>query len=193
MVLQMRPHFIYNTMTSIYYLCGQDAAKAQKVILDFSSYLRKNFTALTQEETIPFSDELEHTRAYLAVEEVRFEGMLFVEFDTPHTRFRIPPLTLQPIVENSVKHGVDPELNPLHIRITTRECDGGSEIVVEDSGPGFVPAEDGRTDARTKHTPADSAAHVALANIRERLALQGGSMEITASDSGGTRVRILLI
>ncbi|MBR1770512.1 MAG: histidine kinase [Lachnospiraceae bacterium] len=73
-VLQMRPHFIYNTMMSIYYLCKQDADKAQAVILDFNSYLRRNFTAIAKEGTIPFSEELEHTRAYLAVEQVRFEG-----------------------------------------------------------------------------------------------------------------------
>ena len=100
MLLQMRPHFIYNTMMSIYYLCKQDSDRAQQVILDFTTYLRKNFTAMAREETISFSEEMEHTRAYLAVEQVRFEGDLFVTFDTPHTSFMIPPLTLQPIVEN---------------------------------------------------------------------------------------------
>ena len=105
MVLQMRPHFIFNTMMSIYYLCAQDSKKAQQVTLDFTSYLRKNFSAIASENTIPFANELEHTRAYLAVEQVQFEDGLFVEYDTPHTRFRVPPLTLQPIVENAVKHG----------------------------------------------------------------------------------------
>ena len=57
-VLQMRPHFIYNTMMSIYYLCKQDSDKAQQVTLDFTSYLRKNFTAIASEDTIPFRDEL---------------------------------------------------------------------------------------------------------------------------------------
>ena len=120
-VLQMRPHFIYNTMTSIYYLIEQDAPKAQQVTLDFTDYLRKNFTAIAKEGTIPFTEEVEHTRAYLAVEQVRFEGKLFVAFDTPYTSFRLPPLTLQPIVENAVKHGVDPDLDPLTIHIQTRE------------------------------------------------------------------------
>ena len=62
MVLQMRPHFIYNTMMSIYYLCKQDADKAQQVTLDFTTYLRRNFTAIASENTVPFKDELEHTR-----------------------------------------------------------------------------------------------------------------------------------
>ena len=84
MVLQMRPHFIYNAMMSIYYLCAQDAQKAQQVTLDFTTYLRKNFTAIASEDTVPFTDELEHTRAYLAVEQVQFEDSLLVEYNTPH-------------------------------------------------------------------------------------------------------------
>lgn len=63
MVLQMRPHFIYNTMTSIYYLCDQDPQLAKQVTMDFTTYLRKNFAAIASEDTIPFAEELEHTRA----------------------------------------------------------------------------------------------------------------------------------
>ena len=63
MVLEMRPHFIFNTMTSIYYLCEQDAGKAQQVILDFTTYLRRNFDAVVKEKSNPFTDELEHTKA----------------------------------------------------------------------------------------------------------------------------------
>ena len=180
MVLQMRPHFIYNTMTSIYYLCRQDPEKAQQVTLDFSAYLRRNFTALAKEDTIPFTEELEHTRAYLAVEQVRFEGRLFVTLDTPHTRFRLPPLTLQPIVENAVKHGVDPELEPLTLSVTTRETPASSEILVEDNGPG--PDPDGNDDP-----------HIALENIRERLALMcGGTLTLLPREGGGTAVRLVI-
>ena len=180
MVLQMRPHFIYNTMMSIYYLCEQDAKKAQRVTLDFTAYLRKNFHAIASEETIPISEELEHARAYLAVEQAQFEDHLFVDYDTPHILFRVPPLTLQPIVENAVKHGMDLDSEPLRISIRTRETEEGSEILVEDNGPGFDPAV-----ARTPNT--------ALANIRERLEMMcGGRLEITPRPEGGTAVRILI-
>lgn len=64
-----------------------------------------------------------------------------MEYDTPHTFFRVPPLTLQPIVENSVKHGRDPNAEPLHILIQTQETDSGSEIIVMDNGKGFDPDE----------------------------------------------------
>ena len=131
-VLQMRPHFIYNTMTSIYYLCEQNPKKAMETIDNFTNYLRKNFSAIAKNGTIPFKEELEHVRAYLAIEQVRFEDELFVEFDTPHTNFRIPPLTLQPIIENSIKYGVDPESEPLYISVQTNETENGSVITVID-------------------------------------------------------------
>lgn len=178
LVLQMRPHFIYNTLLSIYYLCKQDPEKAQQVVLDFSSYLRQNFTAIAKEDSILFSEELEHARAYLAVEKARYEKKLSVTFDTPHTRFRIPPLTLQPVVENAVKHGLDPSLGPLEITVRTRKTDTGSEITVTDNGPGYTPADDDEP-------------HIALTNIRERLELMcGGSLTIRSGDAGGTTVTI---
>lgn len=182
MVLQMRPHFIFNTMMSIYYLCAQDSKKAQQVTLDFTSYLRKNFSAIASENTIPFANELEHTRAYLAVEQVQFEDGLFVEYDTPHTRFRVPPLTLQPIVENAVKHGMDPDSAPLRICIRTRETDAGHEITVEDNGPGF---------AQTNMD--ESEPHIALANIQHRLEIMcGGKLTVMPREGGGTVVKVIL-
>ena len=180
MVLQMRPHFIYNAMMSIYYLCAQDSKKAQQVTLDFTTYLRKNFTAIVSEDTVPFSDELEHARAYLTIEQVQFGDSFCVDYDTPHTLFRLPPLTLQPIVENAIKHGMDPEVGSLHISILTRETDSGSELIVEDNGPGFDLAI---TD--------DSEPHIALANIRQRLEMMcDGKMTIQPREGGGTVVRV---
>ncbi len=180
MVLQLRPHFICNTMMGIYYLCDQDPQKAKQVTLDFTNYLRRNFTAIGSENVIPFRDELEHTRAYLAVEQAQFEDCLFVRFDTPHTMFRVPPLTLQPIVENAVKHGMKSSGEPLHITVSTRLTDEGSEIAVEDDGVGFAPAEDGKP-------------HTALKNIRQRLALMcGGRLEISPREGGGTTVKVTI-
>jgi signal transduction histidine kinase len=179
-VLQMRPHFIYNTLMSIYYLCKQDADKAQQVILDFSRYLKKNFTAIAGEDAVPFTEELEHTRAYLAVEKARFEDKLYVEFDTPATMFKLPPLTLQPIVENAVKYGVSPGLDPLHLSVVTRETKDGVTVLVEDTGPGFT-------------APNDNEPHIALENIRKRLGIMcGGTLEIEPRVGGGTKVTLFL-
>ena len=180
MVLQMRPHFIHNTLTSIYYLCQQDPAEAQRVTLNFNNYLEKNLAALASDETIPFTEELEHTRAYLNVEQALYDENLFVDYDTPHTCFRVPPLTLQPIVENAVKHALDPDSDPIRILIQTRDTDSGSEIIVSDNGPGYEPIDDSRP-------------HIALANIRQRLELMcHGKMTITPREGGGTVVKLLI-
>ena len=174
MVLQMRPHFIYNTLMSIYCLCDQDPQKARQVTMDFTNYLRRNFNAVASDSTIPFSAELEHTRAYLAVEQAQFEDMLLVEYDTPVTNFRLPPLTLQPLVENSVKHGMNPYSGPLHVSVRTRRTEAGIEVIVEDNGPGFDPDD-------------ESKPHTTLANIRQRMEMMcGGSLAIRPRDGGGT-------
>ncbi len=179
-VLQMRPHFIYNTMTSIYYLCEQDAEKAQQVILDFTTYLRKNFSAIAGKGPIPFTEELEHARAYLAVVKAQFEDSLSVEFDTPHTSFRLPPLTLQPLVENAVKYGLDADAKePLRVYVKTEETEEGSLLSVMDSGPGFSKDDNGEP-------------HIALNNIRERLSAIGGTLTILDGENGGTLIRVFV-
>ncbi|MBR5110681.1 MAG: histidine kinase [Clostridia bacterium] len=180
MVLQMRPHFIYNTMTSVYSLCNQDPQLARQVIMDFTTYLRKNLSAIASAEPIPFTSELEHTRAYLAVEQALYEDSLFVDYDTPHTVFRIPALTLQPLVENAIKHGRDPYAGRFCITIRTRKTDSGSELVVADNGRGFVPPEDGEP-------------HIGLNNIRQRLDMMcGGSLAIGPNEGGGTVVTVTI-
>ena len=180
MVLQMRPHFIYNTLMSIYSLCNQDPQKARQVTMDFTNYLRKNFTAVASENPITFSSELEHTRNYLAVEQAQYEDMLLVEYDTKFTNFRLPPLTLQPIVENAVKHGMNPYDGPLRIFIKTRHTDEGNIITVEDTGTGF--GENDNNDP-----------HIALANIKERLQMMcDGTLTISPRENGGTTVTVFI-
>ena len=180
MVLQMRPHFIYNTLVSIHSLCGINPQKAQQITMDFTNYLRRNFNAVASDSTIPFSTEREHTRAYLAVEQALFDDLLVVDYDTPFTHFRLPPLTLQPIVENSVKHGMDPDSDPLHISIRTRNTDSGTEIIVEDDGSGFDPSDESRP-------------HTALDNIRQRLELMcAGKLDVMSRDGGGTTVTVTI-
>lgn len=172
-ILQMRPHFIYNALASIYYITQGNPKQGLKVILDFTIYLRKVFNSVTKREPIPFEEELEHTRAYLAVEQARFEDKLNVVFDTPYTDFCLPPLTLQPIVENAVKHGMDPEIDQLTVIIRTRKTQGGSEIIVEDDGADFLP-------------PDDAEAGVGLTSTRLRLErMCKGTLNISLREGGG--------
>ena len=180
MVLQMRPHFIYNTLMSIHSLCSLNPGKAQQITMDFTNYLRRNFNAVVSDSAIPFSTELEHTRAYLAVEQAQYDDMLIVDYETPFTQFRLPPLTLQPIVENAVKHGMDPDADPLHISIRTRSTDSGAEIVVTDTGPGFDPSD--------KSKP-----YTTLKNIRQRLQrMCRAEMTILPREGSGTVVTLTI-
>ena len=180
MVLQMRPHFVYNTLTSIHCLCKLNPQKAQQITMDFSNYLHRNFNAVASDSAILFSRELEHTRAYLAVEQALHDDMLVVDWNTAFTHFRLPPLTLQPIVENAVKHGMDPDAEPLYISIRTRHTDSGAEVTVEDTGPGFDPSD-------------ESKPHAALKNIQQRLAMMcHGKMTISHRKEGGTVVTVTI-
>lgn len=177
-ILQMRPHFIYNALTSIYYITEADPEKGLGVLRDFTVYLRRVFDNVTRREPIPFPEELEHTRAYLSVEQARFEGQLEVVVDAPHTDFRLPPLTLQPVVENAVKHGMDPETELLTIVIRTRAVNGGSEITVENDGAGFTP-------------PLEVEEGVGLGSTKARLRrMCGGNLILAPRDGGGTVVTV---
>ncbi len=199
--LQIRPHFIYNTMSNIYYLCEMDPKKAQSVINDFTTYLRNNFGAVAKSGLIPFSQELEHTKAFLAVVKARYEDLLLVEYDTDYTAFRIPPLTLEPIVENAVKHGLDPESAPLYILIKTVQSQGGVHIIVENTGdsspfsdkPLPSPGSDGDTPPFPGIFNENDEIHLGLFNVSQRLkTLKNGTLTITPKDGGGTVVTIWL-
>ncbi|MBQ6381060.1 MAG: histidine kinase [Clostridia bacterium] len=180
MVLQMRPHFIYNTMADIYYLCEQNPKEAQQVTLDFITYLRKNFDAIVSENPVPFDDELEHARAYLSVESTRFNENLIVEYNIEHRNFLIPPLTLQPLVENAVRHGLDPNGGRLKIKIETHKTINGSVLIVSDNGPGFDTAN-----------AFESAG--ALSNIKQRLEMMcKGTLTIAPRAGGGTVVTVVI-
>ncbi|MBO6241253.1 MAG: histidine kinase [Butyrivibrio sp.] len=185
--LQMRPHFIYNTLSNIYYLCELDPKKAQQVLDNFTTYLKNNFSSVVKTELIPFEEELQHTKAYLAVIKARYEDMIFVDYDTPYTSFKLPPLTLEPIVENAVKHGLDPEADPLYIMIHTRKEGTTSVLVVENTGIDF-PFDD---SPENMNFDLESDPHIGIFNIKSRLdTLCGGSLKITKRSSGGTVVTI---
>lgn len=180
MLSQIRPHFLYNSLTAIRQLCDRDPAQAKQSILDFSRFLRANMNSLTTEEPIPFLRELEHTESYLNLEHQRFGKRLNVVYDTPVTDFMIPTLTLQPIVENAVRHGILKREEGGTVRIHTEEWTDGYLVVVSDDGVGFQAAQ-----ASQKGTQEGS--HIGLANVENRLAVQcGGHLLVSSKDTGTT-------
>ena len=183
MLSQIQPHFLYNVLTSIRALCRMAPHKAEEALLEFTSYLRANLNSLTDEECIPFARELEHTRHYLQLEKMRYGDDLNVVFDIPVDQFFVPSLTLEPIVENAVRHGVMQRECGGTITIRTQAVPAGWRITVTDDGVGFDP---GTLDEA-------GASHVGMANVRERLnAMCGGTLHVHSTLGTGTQVELFI-
>ena len=185
MMTQIQPHFLYNSLTVIQELCRSDPAQAEAATVQFANYLRGNMDALQTNTPIPFGQELEHTRQYLALEEMRFEDKLTVRYDIQCESFLLPNLTLQPIVENAVRHGVRGNADGRgEVVIATRETPDCYEITVKDNGPGFDPE---------KQPKDQGSSHVGIQNVRQRLAqMCGGELKIESIPGAGTCVTIAL-
>ena len=179
MMSQIRPHFIYNTLGSIEQLCEIDPQKAGELVHDFAKYLRGNFGELDNPKPILMSQEMEHVHHYVSIENVRFPDMTFT-FEMTSEDFKIPALTIQPIVENAIKHGLMKLQNGGNIHVVSYETETHYCVTVEDDGVGFDTT-----------LLLDERKHVGLRNIRERLkAMVNGTLEINSTINSGTKVLI---
>lgn len=111
--------------------------KAQKSLDEFTEYLRRNLSSLTETKLIPFEDELRHIETYVSLEKLRFNNRLNVIYDIGTTDFLVPPLSIQPLVENAIKHGVLKKIEGGDITITTFELDSEYVVEIKDDGVGF--------------------------------------------------------
>ncbi len=134
---RMKPHYIYNVLTSIYYLCDTDPKLAQQAVGTFSDYLRSVLNNLDAGELIPFSEEVQTIKSYLRLEEMRFGDRVRVYYDIHTDSFLLPPFTVQPLVENAVKHGVETSDRVGEIVIESFETAEHYCVVVRDNGNGF--------------------------------------------------------
>lgn len=177
MVSQINPHFIYNTLSSIDSLCVTDPASAQKLISDFSDYLCDNYVQLRNDPMISFDDEMKHVHHYLSIEKVRFPN-LEICYDINATGFRLPCLTVQPLAENAVKHGIcKRRKNAGTLKISAYEEDSAYIICVEDNGVGF----------NVDEKPNDDRPHVGIESVSKRLEmLCGGMLTIESKEDIGT-------
>ena len=184
MLSQIQPHFTFNALTTIKYLCRVDPAQAEKAVAEFAVYLRGNMDSLTAEKPITFREELKHTRAYLSLEKLRFGDDLEVVEQIEYTDFLIPSLTLQPLVENAVRHGIrETEEGKGSVMISVREYSDRVEVTVADDGTGFD----------TLILEGDSRKHLGIRNVRYRLEhMCGGSLLIYSLIDEGTRATIVL-
>ena len=181
MISQIRPHFIYNTLGSIEQLCKLDPPKAGDLVHNFAKYLRGNFGELDNPKPILMSQEMEHVHHYISIENVRFPDMTFT-FEMNSEDFHIPALTVQPIVENAIKHGLMKLTKGGTIHVVSYETDTDYCISVVDDGAGFD------TSALI-----DERAHLGLRNIRERLKVMvDGKLEIESTVGVGTKVLVTI-
>lgn len=181
MMSQIRPHFIYNTLGSIEQLCELNPPKVGALVHNFAKYLRGNFGELDNPKPILMSQEMEHVHYYISIEHVRFPDMTF-SFEMRSGDFSLPALTVQPLVENAIKHGLMKLQKGGSIRVISYETDTDYCICVEDDGVGFDTSE-----------LLDEKKHIGIRNIRDRLKVMvGGTLEIESAQGVGTKVLITI-
>ncbi len=180
---QLQPHFLYNVLNSIYYLCKHDPMTAREMVDKFSDYLRNNMASLEQKGLIPFSEEYNHIQTYLSLEQLRFQKTLDIVYDIETMHFRLPPLAVQPLVENAVRHGVTKKRGGGMVRISTSETADSYIVIVQDTGRGFDP----------EHYMDDGKVHIGIRNVRERLErMVGGTLTIESTPDVGTTATITI-
>ena len=192
---QIEPHFLFNTLANVETLLDHDLPKARQMLASFTDYLRASLGALRQQES-PLSQELELARSYLLLLQARMEERLqfSIEASDAAQRVVLPPLLLQPLVENAVVHGLEPAIagGTVQVRARVENTPAGRQLVLEvqDDGRGLdAPARPGH---RPRQKPGTG---LALDNIRQRLAGRYGTeakLELQALQPHGTLARITL-
>jgi two-component sensor histidine kinase len=189
---QMNPHFLINSLSVIHHLIRTEPEHARELVLDLSDVLQHTLRA---GDFVTLQQEIAQTKAYLALEQARYTNRLRIEWNVSDQinleRF-VPTLTLQPLVENAVRHGIAPKSNGGTVRIEVIEQHDALIIRVIDDGVGFKPFE--VADPRATLS-ANEQAHIALNNISERLRLIYGEqygLRIQSKLEHGTTVTIRL-
>lgn len=181
MIMQIDPHFIYNTLASIDSLVRTQPEEAHQLIMKFSSYLRDNYAAMTSQPMVSFRDELKILEHYLAIEQVRFPNLKVV-YRIQAVNFKIPGLTVQPLAENAVKHGIRKrKRGEGTLTIESEERPDDYVVRIIDDGVGF------------ETIPEDGKPHIGIGNARKRLEiLCGGTLNITSIPQTGTVCEIII-
>ena len=180
MISQIQPHFLYNTIATIRALCRKNPEQAEQVTEKFGQYLRQNLDSLNNSDLIPVEKEIKHTQIYSDIEMVRFENIR-VEFDIQDTEFFVPALSIQPLVENAIRHGVRIREEGVVLVCTFFE-NGYHIITVSDNGTGF--------DANNIDS---DGTHIGIENVSWRIEkLCNGYMTIESEKNKGTTVTICI-
>lgn len=184
---QIKPHFLYNALNTIITFSLEDPQTTHELLLNLSRYLRGSFDFKSKDRLVPLRTELELAEAYLQIERARFGERLrvFLEVDEA-ADCMLPPLTLQPLVENAVRHGITKLEDGGTVTIIVRAEPGFTTLSVEDNGPGMPEWARTILSAET-----EGKGGVGLRNIHQRMVrLYGSGVDIGAGSDGGTRVTL---
>ena len=180
---QIQPHFVFNSLSIIRYLCRKSPDEAVETIDEFSGYLRKSTDLMNSESCVPVSRELDLVKNYVYMQKKRFGDSIKYEFEINDTDFEIPPFTIQTLVENAIEHGF--RLSGIEngiINIKSYKNNKTHFVVIKDNGIGFD------TNIISDETQTE---HIGIRNTRERLRLMlGGTLDINSKLHEGTEVII---
>ena len=181
MMSQIQPHFIYNSLSAISTLIAINPEEAQKALDEFTEYLRHNLSSLTETKLIPFEEELRHIETYAALEKMRFNDRVNVIYDIQVKDFRVPPLSIQPLVENAIKHGILKKIEGGTVIFKTYENEDSYVVEVIDDGVGFDIEEVAFIGNK----------HFGINNIKHRIkTMCDGKLVITSEIGKGTKALI---
>ncbi len=183
LITQIQPHFIFNTLNTIKYLCKTDATLARKTIDSYSVFLRGIIESTASERFVTVERELEITEHYIFIEKQRFGDILTLNCDLKEKDFFLPMLTLQPIVENAVKHGIRKKAGKGNITVSTYSDNENNYVKITDDGVGFDVNSIEWTDGK----------HVGLKNVSDRIHLMTkGRLDVESTPGVGTEVVITI-
>lgn len=190
---QIKPHFLYNAINTIIWMSTRDTKKTQQLLYDLSHFLRGSFDFSNQETAIPFEKELELIEAYLSLEQARFGKRLNAEYHIEVSEFPLPPLIVQPVVENAVRHGLMEKMDGGTVVISTRQEGGDILITISDNGKGMSDEQLSSWMKDDYRSPHGEGTGIGLRNINRRLLTQfGRPLILTRGASGGIDVLITI-
>ncbi len=192
---QINPHFLFNAINTIVSYTRTDPKTASDLLLKLAEFFRKNISPGT--ENVPLSTELEHCKAYMAIETARFEDRvsLSVDVDDAVMDCAVPPLILQPLVENALKHGILAKEEGGNITIAARRENGSARISVRDNGVGMTPELVRAILSGKPRASSRNGSGIALGNVQMRLAALYGADHALAIDSSpgkGTTISFVI-
>ncbi|MCI3924664.1 ATP-binding protein [Paenibacillus sp. TRM 82003] len=181
---QIKPHFLFNALNTIASLSETDPDRMREVLTDFGLYLKNSFDLRNLDKVVPFAMEWSLVESYLSVERARFGHRMRIETRIPeHAAFELPPLSIQPIVENALRHGVLKRPEGGAVRISVEPLEDRVKIVVADDGVGF-PEGTAEAIARGEHKGG-----IGLTNIHRRLMhMYGKGLSIRSKPGEGATI-----